>query len=149
VVKQSTSLTPEALAWRRILVATSGAVWSEAAVEYALRLAQDSPSTVYLLHVEQTRPPRGTDADLASRHPILAPLATRFAEAGIPACTRLAHGEVVRAILDTATAETCDLIILGSRGLTGWKRLMLGSTSNAVAAKAGQPVLLVKHFVEG
>jgi nucleotide-binding universal stress UspA family protein len=45
--------------------------------------------------------------------------------------------------------EQCDSIILGSRGLTGWKRLMLGSTSNAVAAKALQPVLLVKHFGDG
>jgi nucleotide-binding universal stress UspA family protein len=32
--------------------------------------------------------------------------------------------------------------------LTGWKRLMLGSISNAVSVKAPQPVLIVKRFLE-
>ena len=37
-------------------------------------------------------------------------------------------------------------MILGSRGLTGFKRLMIGSISNAVAAKTLLPVLIVKRF---
>jgi nucleotide-binding universal stress UspA family protein len=43
-----------------------------------------------------------------------------------------------------AQERDCDLIVVGSRGLTGFKRLMLGSISNAVAAKAPCPVLVVK-----
>jgi nucleotide-binding universal stress UspA family protein len=31
--------------------------------------------------------------------------------------------------------------------LGGWKRLMIGSISNAVAVKAAMPVLIVKRFL--
>src|SRR5687768_10175543 len=41
-------------------------------------------------------------------------------------------------------AADCDLIVLGSRGVLGWKRLFAGSIINAVAAKATQPVAVVK-----
>jgi len=51
----------------------------------------------------------------------------------------------VRTILDTAATKQCDAIVMGSRGLTGWKRLMLGSIAGAVAATAVLPVLIVKH----
>jgi len=54
-------------------------------------------------------------------------------------------GHVAETILQTAAEEQCDLIVLGSRGLSGFKRLMLGSISNAVAAKAQCPVLVIKQ----
>jgi nucleotide-binding universal stress UspA family protein len=72
--------------------------------------------------------------------------AARAIAVGVPVHPRLASGDVVGAILDTAAVARCDGIVLGSRGLTGWKRLMLGSISNAVAATAPQPVLVVKRF---
>jgi nucleotide-binding universal stress UspA family protein len=71
----------------------------------------------------------------------------RAAAAGVTYESRLAYGEVTTTILEAATSQECDLIVLGSRGLTGWKRLMLGSISNAVAVKATQPVLIVKRFL--
>ncbi len=48
-------------------------------------------------------------------------------------------------ILHTAQETDSDLIILGSRMLSGWKRLRLGQVANAVSAKAQQPVLMVKR----
>ncbi|GGE49535.1 universal stress protein YxiE [Pullulanibacillus camelliae] len=50
------------------------------------------------------------------------------------------------ATLITAYAEThdCDLIIIGSRGLSGFKELMLGSVSHQVVQEAPCAVLIVK-----
>jgi nucleotide-binding universal stress UspA family protein len=59
----------------------------------------------------------------------------------------LAYGNVADAIRETAISRACDAIVLGSRGLTGFKRLMLGSISNAVTAKTLLPVLIVKRFL--
>jgi nucleotide-binding universal stress UspA family protein len=53
---------------------------------------------------------------------------------------------VPEVICRIAQERDCDLIVVGSRGLTGFKRLMLGSISNAVAAKAPCPVLVVKLY---
>jgi nucleotide-binding universal stress UspA family protein len=73
--------------------------------------------------------------------------ATRWAtEAGMECETELAWGRVPDVICRVAEERACDLIIVGSRGLTGFKRLMLGSISNAVAAKAPCPVLIIKWF---
>ena len=60
----------------------------------------------------------------------------------------LAHGDVARTIVETAAQQHCDGIILGSRGSTGWKRLMLGSISNAVTVTTALPVLVVKRFFD-
>jgi nucleotide-binding universal stress UspA family protein len=146
VVKRADLPSSKAFRWRRLLVATDGSAWSEVAVDHALGLAQTYHSAVFLLHVERPRPQSGDDAATADGKELMALMAARAAAAGVPHETRLAQGNVVETILDTAASTRCDGIVLGSRGLTGWKRLMLGSISNAVAAKAPQPVLIVKRF---
>src|SRR5881628_1087613 len=78
---------------------------------------------------------------------ILALAEARAAVAGVSYETKLAYGDVATTILQAATEQQCDVVVLGSRGLTGFKRLMLGSISNAVAATAPVPVLIVKRFL--
>ncbi len=62
--------------------------------------------------------------------------------------TYVANGDVIVAIVNTAAQESCDGIVLGSRGSSGWKRLMVGSISNAVAVKSPLPVLIVKPRIQ-
>lgn len=146
VIKQP---PPAALSWRRVLVATGGSPWSDAAVDHAIELASAQQLVVCLLYVEQRRP-RRTDslAGLTSdAKNVLALSEARAAAAGVPYEATLVHGDATTMILDAATTQQCDVIVLGSRGLTGFKRLMLGSVSNAVAATAPVPVLIVKRFL--
>ena len=51
---------------------------------------------------------------------------------------------VVGSIIDYATNESVDLIVMGTRGKTGLKRFLLGSVANGVAQHAHCPVLLVR-----
>jgi nucleotide-binding universal stress UspA family protein len=51
---------------------------------------------------------------------------------------------VVGAIVDYAERENVDLIVIGSRGRTGFKKLLLGSTASGVVTYATCPVLVVK-----
>ena len=51
---------------------------------------------------------------------------------------------VVGAIVDYAEHEKVDLIVIGSRGRSGFKKLLLGSTASGVVTYATCPVLVVK-----
>jgi nucleotide-binding universal stress UspA family protein len=146
VIKQP-PLAP--LRWHRVLVATGGSPWSDAAVDHAIELARVQHLEVCLLYVDQRRPRRMDSLfSLTSDGTnVLALAEARAAAADVPYAAKLAQGDVTATILATATEQQCDVIILGSRGLTGFKRLMLGSTSNAVSATAPVPVLIVKRFL--
>jgi nucleotide-binding universal stress UspA family protein len=50
----------------------------------------------------------------------------------------------VETIIDYANENSVDLIVIGSRGLTGLKRLLLGSVANAVVSNAPCPVMVVR-----
>lgn len=134
--------------WHRILVATGGSPWSDIAVEHALALARVHDFEVVLLHVMPDRHRfRGTDPSSDEGTSILALAEVRAEAMGVAYTSILTQGLVSTKIVDVAAERDCDGIILGSRGLGGWKRLMLGSISNAVAAKATLPVLVVKRFL--
>ena len=47
-------------------------------------------------------------------------------------------------ILETASAEECDLIVMGSHGRKGLEALVLGSVAQKVLTHAKVPVLIVK-----
>ena len=56
----------------------------------------------------------------------------------------LRTGHVPSVIIEEADKEDADLIIMGSRGLSGIRGWVLGSVSKAVAEQCRKPILLVK-----
>lgn len=57
---------------------------------------------------------------------------------------RLKEGHVADAIAETAKERGIDMIIMGNRGRSGLKKLLLGSVSNAVIQETQSSVLVVK-----
>jgi nucleotide-binding universal stress UspA family protein len=51
---------------------------------------------------------------------------------------------VADAILDEAEAEQVTAIVVGSRGLTGVKSMLLGSVSHGILQHADRPVIVVR-----
>ena len=65
-------------------------------------------------------------------------------EKNIKAETVLKEGHTSETITRFAVEKGIDMIVMGSRGRTGLKKLLLGSVSNAVVQEASTNVLIVK-----
>jgi len=141
--------------FHKILVATGGSPWSHQAVVYAIEMAKDYNLELIILHVLAEAPPyfvaeAGTppesllaDSEAEGRR-LLSEAAALASEAGITFSTELVWGRVPEVVCRIAEERECDLIVVASRALKGFKRLMIGSISNAIASKAPCPILVVK-----
>lgn len=144
VVKQSPNTASESLIGLHLLVAIGGSPWSDIAVDHAIAVAQADHLSLSFLHVIPKQQRHNRDLDAREGHRILARAEARALDAGVPNSTTLMHGDITRSIVATAGTQPFDAIILGSRGSSGWKRLMLGDIANAVIVSTAIPVLIVK-----
>jgi nucleotide-binding universal stress UspA family protein len=69
-------------------------------------------------------------------------------EAGISLEHRLGYGEPGSTILAVAEEIGADLIVMGTHGRTGLRRLLMGSVAEHVVRHASCPVLTVRTPVE-
>ena len=67
-----------------------------------------------------------------------------LASAGLKATADVLDGNPKEAILEEAKKWNADLIVVGSHGRRGFKRLLLGSVSEAVAMNAHCSVVVVR-----
>lgn len=63
---------------------------------------------------------------------------------GIAYDTRLEFGNPSKSILKVAEQDDYDLIVIGSRGMSGARRFLLGSVSSDVSMHAQRSVLIVR-----
>jgi nucleotide-binding universal stress UspA family protein len=135
-----------------ILVPVDGSFHSERGLAYASVLASMSGARVVVVvaydpHVTVRR--RGilavqeARADMEADAKELANEAVQLmTDRGRSASAVVVRGDPVEAILQTADDENVDVIVMGRRGLSRLKGLLLGSVSERVARHAEIPVLL-------
>lgn len=68
--------------------------------------------------------------------------------AGWAVTTEIRTGHAAAEIVAAAEEQEADLIVVGSHGLTGFQRFLLGSVSNQVLQSAGTSVLVVRKAEE-
>ncbi|MFF4764035.1 universal stress protein [Streptomyces sp. NPDC001292] len=132
-----------------VIVGVDGSAESLAAVEWAAREAVRRDRPLRLVHARnwQRRQTEGEPANTAQRH--MARRTLRQAEEHIRGSVpdvRLTDEQVegpATAALLRAT-EQAELLVLGSRGLSGITGVLVGSVAQGVVATAPRPVVLVR-----
>lgn len=138
----------------KILVAYDESKMSEKALAKAVEIAKTDPkieieiihimSIPVLVGIDQFVSKSITDKFQEHGRKILAQASEKLKSLKNQHSTFLKEGKSTSAIiLHHAKKNGCDLIIMGSRGLSGIKE-MLGSVSHNVVQRAGVPVLIVK-----
>jgi nucleotide-binding universal stress UspA family protein len=146
------------LVYKHILVATDGSELSERAIEQAIGLARALNARVTALHVirpwrtvapgeimvafPESEYLKGAETAAARYVGYAEELAD---EQGVSCDTTwLEHGHPWQAILSTAEARGCDLIVMASHGRKGLAALFLGSETQKVLAHSKIPVLVCR-----
>jgi nucleotide-binding universal stress UspA family protein len=150
------------LPFKRIVCAVDFSDSSLAALQAALRFAQEADAHLTLLHVLEwpAEEPLAPAADLPASGPIfdveqyrrflevearqrLRTLVPQGADLWCAPVIRVVHGKPHVGILEVAASDAADLIVLGVRGRSAVERMLFGSTANQVVRRATCPVLTV------
>jgi nucleotide-binding universal stress UspA family protein len=150
LVVRSPAVSLQARPIRLILHPTDFSASSWPALGVARALARANGAGIVLLHVAPAEVLTGgsfyAPADLGPEREALAKLRDETAKAGLEGSvqTRFGQGDPVTEILLAAEELDCDLIVMGSHGRTGLRRLLMGSVAEYVIRKAPCLTLIVK-----
>jgi nucleotide-binding universal stress UspA family protein len=140
---------------KTIVVATDFSTDADSAVQRAVDLAKGLGARLHLVHAY----PQGTVAGdpFAYLYPVglmesiernadrrLLELRPKLEAEGLRVTHEVRRGAPSEQIVEAARAVSADLIVVGTRGLTGIRHAMLGSVAERVVRHAGCPVLTVK-----
>ena len=138
-----------------ILLASDGSECALKAAVAAATLASKFTARLTIINVFQPIPAYGpfrevVNSDLHEQYVrelqehAISPAGRIMEGMGVPYQSRREIGSPPVEIMRVAEAEGCDLIVLGSRGLSDVKAFLIGSVSDRVAHHAHCPVLIVK-----
>lgn len=136
---------------KKILFPTDFSTSSDAGLRQATSLARDTGASLLIVHVEE--PPTaygGGEMYYGVPNPDNAAL-VEMLKAVVPSSSdvnyehRLVVGDPASEIVRLAEEENVDLIVMGTHGRTGLKRLLMGSVAEAVVRRATCPVFTFKE----
>jgi nucleotide-binding universal stress UspA family protein len=136
---------------KTILYPTDFSKPSEAGLKVAAALARDTGAKLLIAHVEE--PPAaygGGELYYGLPEPDMEAIRRMLAEV-VPADTQVTYehrmltGEPAAEIVRLAKEEDVDLIVMGTHGRTGLRRMLMGSVAEAVVRHAECPVLTLKE----
>jgi len=135
----------------KILVAIDGSRSAKRAFARSIYLASKCDSRLDVVHVV----PCEFGGDSANTFDLVEGLKIKAKETleqceriaaknNIPIRARSELGDPAKIIIELANSNDCDLIVMGSRGRSAFKELLLGSVTLKVAHHAKCPVMVVR-----
>ncbi len=138
----------------RILLAVDGSAESDRAIQHVVELHASTQTEVHVIHVGLvsgwTNSRTLNDDQLArlraEAQVVLSEQVAAMTEAGMPPTESYVRlGRATDEILRLRDEIEADLIVLGSRGLNAFTRVLLGSDAESVVRHAPCPVLVVRR----
>ncbi|MGM0922249.1 MAG: universal stress protein [Bacillota bacterium] len=151
--------------YKRILVAIDGSEGSKQALQHANELARINGAELTLIHVKnethlplyggvypvseagtqiiQEEVERAEEVEISKGEAIIRKAKDEISP-DINVTTALLDGDPAASICGYTEKNNIDLIVMGSRGLSGIKKWVLGSVSQKVLSEATQAVLITK-----
>jgi nucleotide-binding universal stress UspA family protein len=136
--------------FERILLAVDGSRHSTKAIPAAADLASHYGAEVLVFHAREHELALGVDVDAETPDEAMTlvdGIVRELKDRGIAVrgeIVRVPLGDTARAILDATHDEHVDLIVMGTRGLSEWSRLLMGSVAHEIVHLADIPVLVVR-----
>jgi nucleotide-binding universal stress UspA family protein len=140
---------------RRILIPTDFSACSELALDYAAMLGRCLGASVHVVYVSEV--PKEliadwlgdrehfVDADIREGRTQMDRALARLREKGVARCTGdVVPGHAESVILELARSGKHDLVVIGTHGRTGFKRLWLGSVAERISRYSAVPVVMVR-----
>jgi nucleotide-binding universal stress UspA family protein len=137
----------------RILVPTDGSPEGEHALEHAFDLARAHDAAIRVIYVANVASYGGLPMETAwegignalrAEGQEAVARVEKIAPDDIEIETAVLEGSPSRVIVEEASPENCDLVIMGTHGRGGIDRLLLGSVTERVVRRAAVPVLTVR-----
>ncbi|AAK42888.1 universal stress protein [Saccharolobus solfataricus] len=138
---------------KRILVGYDGSENAERALDFAIELASKFSARLFVVEVIDLTlfyntgilPPLEATKSLEERAKKDVKRAIEKAKSkGVNAEGITVEGDPANSILQFATDNQIDVIVIGSRGLSKVQRIFLGSVSNKIVQESKVPVVVVK-----
>lgn len=138
---------PTRISLQNILVATDFSCRSEAVLPYARSLAQQYDATLFLAHVISPEllamDPAMADSAHLQAERLMDDLKSTGQLEGVRYKRILEEGETWEGLNRVIEQERIELVIVGTHGRTGLKRLFLGSVAESIFRRSRCPVLAI------
>jgi nucleotide-binding universal stress UspA family protein len=136
--------------WGKIVLATDGSKYSASAAERAIAFAKSYGGELKVLSVVDVpsefyaEAPQAVEDLVCKAKGFVSDIKEHANAVGVLSETFVNEAEAYQAINNLVLEQKADVIVLGSHGRTGLRRLLMGSVAEKVIGYATCPVLVVK-----
>lgn len=138
------------LGWKKILVGTDGSKFSKVATDKAIDFARAYGGALQVISIVDVpaelyaEAPASVEDMVRKAKEYTAAVRKQAEAAGVPVETFIGEAETWEAIVKLAREQAVDIIVMGSHGRTGLRRLLMGSVTEKVIGNAACPVLVAR-----